>query len=301
MTFDPCFSVVRRNKRVDEVDQRRRFGFSRSSWGSSLLSVWIQTHFVLWVYVRSDLSSCGPPPPTGQPSSTSPADLQSSLVVDVRKAGDLGLTLPRTVFVLRGFTLGGGTGRRLLVQQSPPPLRCGHPVGPRAQTVRTLVCVCRQTGWGCEVSVSVSRSPGEKQPLSVNCGKIHKQQKSSFSLTSKSEEYLKDFVKNFWTLVSLKWSSCSLLVHKQNERAWRSSRSSSSRSKSSMMSWGDRVHGPTETSKWVRTVTHHLHHVLLLRNVMMGRIFQQQHVKLLQTDGGEAWIWDSGEASSSSD
>lgn len=60
------------------------------------------------------------------------------------------------------------------------------------------------------------------------------------------------------------------------------------------MSWGDRVHGPTETSKWVRTVTHHLHHVLLLRNGMMGRIFQQQHMKLLQTDGGEAWILDSG-------
>lgn len=154
MTFDPCFSVVRRNKRVDEVDQRRRFGFSRSTWGSSLLSVWIPTHFVLWVYVRSDLSSCGPPPPhppTGQPSSTSPADLQSSLVVDVRKAGDLGLTLPRTVFVLRGFTLGGGTGRRLLVQQCSSPAPLWPPSRP-PRSDRRNIGLCVQTNrlrmWG---------------------------------------------------------------------------------------------------------------------------------------------------------
>lgn len=57
---------------------------------------------------------CGPPTSVwlsgGQAPVTSPREFQSSLVVDVRKAGDLGLTLQRRVFVLKGFTLSGEKG-----------------------------------------------------------------------------------------------------------------------------------------------------------------------------------------------
>lgn len=49
---------------------------------------------------------------------------------------------------------------------------------------------------------------------------------------------------------------------------------------------GEKVHGLKELSKWVRTVTDHLHHVLLLWNIMMERIFQQQNGEAPQTDEG---------------
>lgn len=45
---------------------------------------------------------------------------------------------------------------------------------------------------------------------------------------------------------------------------------------------GGRVHGLKEISKWDRTVTDHLHHVLLLQNIMTERIFQQLNRKAPQ-------------------
>lgn len=58
---------------------------------------------------------------------------------DVRKAGDLGLTLQRMVFVLKGFTLGVEKRGWLLAQQLRSRLCYDHPAGPSAHNIS--VCV----------------------------------------------------------------------------------------------------------------------------------------------------------------